>query len=32
MTPTVIFVFNEQTLTFEAWGLNAEVKVVKNAL
>jgi hypothetical protein len=26
------YVFNEQTLTFEAWGLNAEVKVVKNAL
>jgi hypothetical protein len=26
------YVFNEQTLTFKAWGLNAEVKVVKNAL
>jgi hypothetical protein len=26
------YVFNEQTLTFKAWGFNAEVKVVKNAL
>jgi hypothetical protein len=26
------YVFNERTLTFEAWGFNSEVKVVKNTL
>jgi hypothetical protein len=26
------YVFNEQTLTFEAWGFNSELKVVKSAL
>jgi hypothetical protein len=26
------YVFNELTLNFEAWGLNAKVKVVNNAL
>jgi hypothetical protein len=26
------YVFNDQTLNFEAWGFNVEVKAVKNTL